>query len=590
VNRDKDDQPPRANCEPRFAARVASLLAVATLIVAVVNILSVTPFPWLPHVLISPTSVHAHANGGVTILLVGVGLLFLANQLRKQKRRAWQVALVLSSVATVAHIVHGSDYLAVGVSALVLVCLVAARHVFVVPGDPLSASRCARIATLYFAAVFVYGLVLLWLMRGTLDQQPSLAGMVRTVAVGLVGVDGPYELAPGFLGAFFDWSLLVLGLGGAVFAAVMLFRPHVHRHNFDEEDFGRARALVESYGSDTLSYFALRRDKSYFFSSDGRAMIPYAYRGGCALASADPIGDPGSIPLVVDEFMEMCRDRAWGVAFLAAREEDAQMYKDRGLLSYYLGDEAIVDCERFSLVGRPIRKVRQSVNRLEKAGFSFELLDHTHWEEVREDFVEVSRKWQGNAPERGFTMALGRLSESEDVGCLIAVARDPDGAARGFLHLVPFGGERAGYSLDAMRRDPATPNGLMEYMVCKTVAALKERGTKRLSLNFAAYARLLDADAGELSAFWKLHRWIVKKLNPFFQIESLHSFNKKFFPDWQPRCIYYDSRWNAVRIGVLYGEVETLVSIPLLRRMVDPTPRPGRRERRRPVPSGAGAT
>ena len=52
---------------------------------------------------------------------------------------------------------------------------------------------------------------------------------------------------------------------------------------------------MRGYGSDTLAYFALRDDKSFFFSSDGQVLIAYTYLGGFALVSGDPIGRPSSI-------------------------------------------------------------------------------------------------------------------------------------------------------------------------------------------------------------------------------------------------------------------------------------------------------
>lgn len=559
-------------------AKIASLVAVGAFTLAAVNLIAVIPFRWAPHLLVSPTSVERHYDGRVVLTLVGVGLLFLANQLRKQKRRAWQVAVVLAAVATLVHMLRPDDHVAAVVSSLLLVGLVAARRTFVVPGDRFSVRRCLRASTLYFVAVFAYGIVALWLMRHQLDPDPTLTGMLRTVFAGLVGAEGAYEYTRSFWPAVFELSLLMLGTLGGVIAAIMLFRPYVHRHCHDPADYARARELVDRFGDDTLSYFALREGKTHFFSSDGRAMIAYCYRGGYALASGDPVGDPASIPLVVDEFLAMCADHGWGVAVLAARESDAAMYTSRGLHSYYLGDEAIVDCETFSLVGRPIRKVRQSVHRLEKAGYTFELVDAAAAESLSADYVRVTRRWQGKAPDRGFTMALGRFADADDGGCLVAVTRDEAGEARGFLHLVPFSGDRPGYSLDAMRRDPSSPNGLMEYMVVECIQALRERGASRLSLNFAAFARLLHGDAS-LTPFQRLQRWVVLRFNPYFQIESLYTFNRKFMPEWQSRCIYYDDRWNVVRIGILYGEVETLVNIPPLRRLVTPSANRVRRGR-----------
>lgn len=570
-------------------AKVASVLAVATFTLAAVNLIAVVPLRWAPHVLVSPTSVERNHDGRVALLLVGIGLVFLANQLRKQKRRAWQVAVVLAAIAALVHLLRPHDHVATAVSLTVFAGLLAARRTFDVAGDRLSVGRCVRVGSMYFGAVVVYGLVMLWVMRNNLDPDPTFTGMLRTVISGLVGADGAYEYSRSFWPALFELSLVLLGTAGGVIVAVMLFRPYVHRHRHDPGAYARARDLVERFGDGTLSYFALRDGKTHFFSSDGRAMIAYCYRGGYALASGDPVGHRDSIALVVDEFLAMCAEHGWGVAVLAAREQDAEMYASRGLHAYYLGDEAIVDCERFSLVGRQIRKVRQSVHRLEKAGYTFEIIDAARAANLSSDFARVTRKWQGKAPDRGFTMALGRFAGADDGGCLVAVARDDGGVARGFLHLVPFGGDSPGYSLDAMRRDPDSPNGLMEYMVVECINDLRARGASRLSLNFAAFARLLHADA-DLSAFQRLQRWVVLRFNPYFQIESLYAFNRKFLPEWQSRCVYYDDRWNAVRVGVLYGEVETLVHIPPLRRLVTPSVPRGRASRRRAahgLPAGA---
>ena len=47
----------------------------------------------------------------------------------------------------------------------------------------------------------------------------------------------------------------------------------------------------------------------------------------------------------------MCAERAWTPALLAAREASMPLYASRGFSAFYLGDEAIIDCRRFSLEG-----------------------------------------------------------------------------------------------------------------------------------------------------------------------------------------------------------------------------------------------
>src|SRR5690349_7504018 len=102
----------------------------------------------------------------------------------------------------------------------------------------------------------------------------------------------------------------------------------------------------------------------------------------------------------------------------------------------YLGDEAVIEPAEFSLDGRPIRKVRQSVSRLQKGGYAVRVLSTADADaQLRRELCAVSAEWRGNWPERGFTMAMDALFRYPDT--VLAVAVDPDGGVGGFLQLVP---------------------------------------------------------------------------------------------------------------------------------------------------------
>jgi lysyl-tRNA synthetase class 2 len=422
---------------------------------------------------------------------------------------------------------------------------------------------------IYFAAVLVFGITTMLVEQEHISGTLTVGGMLQTIFAGLIGRPGPYEYTGRFFSDFFPAALLALGISGLVIAFAIAFRAVVERAGPSEGDRERARALVRRFGSDTLAPFALRDDKSYFFSSDGCAMIAYTFVSGYALVAADPIGAPTSISRVVDEFLAYCRGRAWHVAFLAVREEDMALYNAHGFRGVYLGDEAIIRCDSFTLDGGALKQVRSAVKRVGK-GHHFRLIRESDASPALVGALnEIRDRWRGKAPERGFTMELGQDVRGENPDFLLAVALDEDEHPVAFLRLVPCYGPDPGYSLDLMQRNPDSMNGVTEFLVANSALALGERGFKRLSMNFAAWGRLFDASA-KLSPAQRVLKKIAEVLNPFFQIESLRDFNEKFAPEWLPRSIVVEDPAAMPKVGILYASVEGFLNVPVVGRYLVP--------------------
>ena len=126
-------------------------------------------------------------------------------------------------------------------------------------------------------------------------------------------------------------------------------------------------------------------------------------------------------------------------------------------------------------------------------------------------------------------------------------------------------------SLSFMRRDPETPNGLTEYLVARAIELLRERGIEEVSLNFAAFARVMHSPRGR---FDRLLGRAIALANPFFQIESLYRFNAKFFPRWEPRYLVYEGALGLPRAALAVMWVEGQLPHPrATRRRTLPSPR-----------------
>ncbi|MGH2989643.1 MAG: phosphatidylglycerol lysyltransferase domain-containing protein, partial [Solirubrobacterales bacterium] len=509
------------------------------------------------------------ALGHAVSVMIGAALILIARQIARRKKLAWQLAVALFAAGAVVHLLKGPDPIAVLLDVGMLVSLVWWRRDFDAPPDPGSLVTLARFVPLYVLGVLAFGTISLLLESDKIPEALTVGGVLETTFGGLVGLDGPYTYEAKLFRDFFPAALLALGILGGVVVLYLLFRPLV-THGATGDDRRRARELVRAYGSDTLAYFDLHRGKSYFFSSDGRAMIAYAYMGGYALVSADPVGAPNSVGRVLDEFLGFCRRRGWEVAFLAVRESDAPLYEERGFHAVYLGDEAIIPCTEFTLSGGGMKPVRSAVGRVAK-GHRFQLIRESDASApLVEQLNAISEEWREGEQERGFTMELARDVTGDEPDLLLAIALDRDEKPAAFLRLVPCYGDDPGYSLDLMRRRPDAVNGITEFLIANSALALGAQGFHRLSMNFAAWGRLFDESRG-LGPGERVEKAIAKALNPFFQIQSLRDFNRKFAPQWLPRSIVVEDPAALPRVGALYATVEGFLRVPLLGRLLVPS-------------------
>jgi lysyl-tRNA synthetase, class II len=461
----------------------------------------------------------------VLTLACAIGLIWLARSLARRRHRAWQLAVVVVVASAVTHLAKGLDFEEAAISLVFLLALVRWRRRFDVPGDPAS-------------------------VRPLLGLAAAFAG-IAAVLIGeeLRGADLPPRASDALTG---------IGVVLGSLALYLWLRPFGQAVAQTVGERRVARALVEAYGTDSLSFFALRRDKSYLFSPSRRAFLAYRVVAGTALVSGDPVGEDAEIDALLAELQGLARAHGWRLAIVGASELNLDRYRALGLKPVPMGEEAVLRPAEFSLEGRAIRKVRQSVTRLQKAGYTFRVVAADDVSpELEAELAHISNTWRGDQPERGFSMAIDDLHLP---GTVLAIASDEAGEVGGFLHLAPSpaGG---GWSLSSMRRRPDTPNGLTEYLIVETTLWAKETGASELSLNFCALTDFLAPERA--TSWWKrIARRGLLLADNVFQLERLYSFNRKFFPEWRRRYICVERFGDLPAVGMAYLHAESLLVPP----------------------------
>jgi lysyl-tRNA synthetase class 2 len=537
--------------KPRMTKATPRVAAIAAALIGLINVgATLTPgIRWRGHLLLNFEPVEAVHLFHAFALPVGMALLLVAPYLGRRRRRAWRAAIALMLLLGLLDLLRGLEFeesaLTWGAAGL----LWWAKPAFTVRHDDFTLrSAIWRVPLLGFVALGVTA-VAAWASEG----HPSWSSVVRETGDLLLWRSGPihFHHQTDLLHHHFVWlplSVHLVELGTLLAMAYVIFRPLTAPRALPGPSSRRAAAdLVRAHGSDTLSFFKLRADQHYFFAQDGRAFVGYRIENRVLLLSGDPVGPESAFRSLLAELQAFAGARGLKLGAVGASERVRPLYDELGLHTIYLGDEAILDLDTFSLEGRKIRKIRQSVSRLSKAGYSAEVhrVSDLSTDTAREVEVVLERGREG-APERGFSMAMDTIDGPHRDETVVVLARDGEGAIRGVLHFVPCYGRDAA-SLSFMRRDPDTPNGLTEFLVVKAAGLLRERGVREMSLNFAAFARWIHSPSGPVErALGKL----IALGNPFFQIESLYRFNAKFFPRWEPRYLVYDGRLGLARAGV----------------------------------------
>ncbi|MFF0285997.1 phosphatidylglycerol lysyltransferase domain-containing protein [Streptomyces sp. NPDC005262] len=513
----------------------------------------------------------------------GVVALFLAVTMRRRKRAAWIVNMVLSGLLLLlfAFVIpfpeirqYPQNWISLALTAAFVLALLLGRREFYAKGDRSNPKLAAVVAVGGLLITSLIATLLVTVTNTAHDASRSTFldrwryGALRLISVASDNRRFPGITVPGWVDVVIN-ILSTLLLIAVVYAA---FRSRRAVDPITPQDEDRLRVLLDRNGDrDSLGYFALRREKSVVWSPTGKAAVAYRVVGGVSLASGDPIGDPEAWPGAIEPWLAEAREHGWIPAVMGVSEEGGTVYARHGLDALELGDEAIVETAEFTLDGRAMRTVRQAYNRVRRAGY--EVTVRRHADIPDDEMAELLRRaddWRDGETERGFSMALGRLGDPADGQCVMLACRDSgdapgQGELRAVLSFVPWGPN--GLSLDLMRRDRNSENGLMEFMVIELLQRAPKIGITQVSLNFAMFRSVFERGsrlgAGPVLRLW---RSLLSFFSRWWQIESLYRANAKYRPIWEPRFMLFEKSSDLLRIGIAAARAEGFLEAPGLPR------------------------
>jgi len=119
------------------------------------------------------------------------------------------------------------------------------------------------------------------------------------------------------------------------------------------------------------------------------------------------------------------------------------------------------------------------------------------------------------------------------------------------------------------RTDGPHPNGLIDFVVVRTIEYLRSEGLTGLGLNFATLRAVLAGETGD-SMSQRVERWLLRRMSESMQIESLWKYNAKFTPTWRARYAVYDAPEHMLPAALAVARAESFFELPLIGRFLTP--------------------
>jgi len=472
-------------------------------------------------------------------LVAGFFLVALAWNLAERKRIAWLLTVWLMLLSALSHVLKGLDVAEATVALVLLVLLWALRRDFTVRSDP-GVVQGLLFATPYVLILFFgYAILGFYLLRHQFQPGFDLGAVIQETQYLATFQGTQLYQAHTRQAHYFTSSIPLMAGAGVLYLVYSLMRPVLRPTPVTRRDRGVAAEIIRLHGSNSIAYFTLGHDKSYFFNDDGSCLIAYALVRDVALAAGDPIGANEDISPTIDSFRALCDENDWTPAFYQAQETHLPLYRDAGLDAIKIGEEALLDLHTFHTRGEARKDLRTAMNRAKREGWQFSFFDHPVADPALVAKLEaISETWLADkfGGEMGFTMGGTPIAGSHET--LLSTVTDAQGQLLAFVTWAPMYAAR-GWAVDFMRRAHDAPNGAMEYTMTETILRLQARGDQVVSLGLAPLANV-EADAAEdILSLEKGIELIYRRFNTAYGFKSLHDFKKKFDPRWESRYLIY---------------------------------------------------
>lgn len=474
--------------------------------------------------------------------MIGLGLIILSRGLFKKLDLAFRMTILLLLFGTVLSFFKGSQLSTFGLQIFIILVLIPTRSLFYKKSSFFSEVLTKE----WLLTILMVILAFTWLGFFAYRHVEYGDELWWTFAFDAA--------APRFLRTLVAISVLA----GSV-ALLKLFKPSKPSVAPVEEDAEKIINEVISSSRNTNALLAYLGDKKFIFSSDHKGFLMYAEEGRSFISMGDPFGSEEAAEELIINFRKLSSKAGYRAVFYEIGTDYIPNYLDAGFKIFKIGEQARVNLSEFTLEGSHWSSLRNTMNKLEKNGAVFKIIEANEAVEYFPQFKKISDEWLSEKQTSEKRFSLGNFDEKYLKKFPFAVVFVDDKPVA-FANVWSTSSIDE-ISIDLMRYGTDAPNGIMDFLFINLMLYAQNSGYKHFNLGMAP---LSGFELNNFSPMWnRVASTMFKHGERFYNFKGLRSFKEKFKPEWEPKYVAVPS---ALSLPYALRNIASLISGKLLKR------------------------
>ena len=528
--------------------------ALSIFILGLINIISVITPPLLERlkinrIYLSEDTMHISK---ILTLIAGILLTVTSAYLLQGLKRGWYFALILAIISFFGNLIKALDYEEASVALIIIFMLVMSRKEYVLKTNRKYLKLGFSWILGLFAAVILFNFLSFYFIDKrhfgidfTWDESLyyTLHSFLLFQDSGLVPKTGfarDFAYINYFLGII-SWLLLIF----SVFNIKKLVDTTESSTDFEE-----AQNLVERFGTSSLDFFKISKEKQFYFSDQVEGFVSYSVANHFAFILEEPVCDEESKEIIIQEFEDFCTNNGLKSVYYRIDEQSLFLFKPLKKQKLFIGQEAIMNAENFKLEGKDRKTLRNGLNSLAKKGYHAEILYCPQNDEILNEIQSISDEWLKEFDKQEMVFSQGMFDRAEIQQQDLIIIKNETGKIEAFLNIIPdYAPEECTY--DLIRKTVTAPNGSMDAMIVKLIEYAKSKNLQYINLGLTPLGGIKDPD----NTAEEILKFVYNRIGSFKHYQSLRDFKEKYADQWENKYLIYGNDFDLLQIPAALNKI-----------------------------------